>query len=62
MHNYERICPVYKGKCQGDANHPEGTVHFVIGMGGQSLSFDWANPGAIFSYSIFISSSWMEYV
>jgi len=44
VHNYERTCPVLNEQCQGDLQHPGGPVHVVIGMAGQSLSFDWADP------------------
>ena len=32
-HSYQRTCPIYKESCTQD-----GTVHIVIGMGGQGLS------------------------
>jgi acid phosphatase type 7 len=44
IHNYERSCPVFNGTCRGDLNDPQGTIHFVIGMGGMTFFFDWLAP------------------
>jgi len=44
VHNYERTCPVYNEQCIGDVNNPGATIHFVIGMAGQSLTTDWQVP------------------
>lgn len=33
-HSYERVCPVYKGECQGSFDNPLSTIHIVLGMAG----------------------------
>jgi len=49
VHNYERTCPVYQEQCYGDLDNPGATVHFVIGMAGQTLSTDWSRQPPVWS-------------
>lgn len=36
-HSAEFVCPVFNGTCSGDFEHPNGTIHLMIGMSGASL-------------------------
>jgi len=53
--NYERSCPMIFGQCAGDYNHPKGTVHLIVGSGGQLID---GFPGEPLPWSLFRSTDY----
>lgn len=47
-HSYERLCPIHKGQCLGDAAKPGAPVHITVGTGGIAVDLSiWNGSWAV---------------